>query len=236
MGEIKAKLADTSPSRLLIVGNPRVAQMSSPPSPAQLQALGLDAARPFVLWMPTFRVAQDGGGRIAWSNTANPGSDRALAEVAAAIAEQLELAGITLVVKPHMFDATARDVPGAVILDNDTLMRHGVPLYGLLGASAGLISDYSSVWIDYLAADRPIGFLVNDLDDFRHGRGIAAPELINQYPGERLDSPEGIARFIGDISAAGALGRTSRKQFMDTIGYKASVSSADEVVRVALKI
>ena len=236
MGAIKAELAETSPSRLLIVGNPRVAQMFSPPSQAQLESLGLDTSRPFVVWMPTFRVARDKAGNVAWSNTTNKGSDLALANVATAIAKQLEQAGITLVVKPHMFDATNRDVPGAVILDNDGLERQGVPLYGLLGASAGLISDYSSVWIDYLAVDRPIGFLVNDLEDFRGGRGIAAPELIAQYPGERLDSPQGVAEFIEDINSGGALGRPRRERFMNIIGYKASASSAEDVVRVALKM
>lgn len=236
MGRIKAELSEMPFDRLLLVGNPRTTQMFSPPSRIQLEALGIDSDRPFVMWMPTFRVAQDSVGRIAWSNTKDPRSDRALAKVIAKIAERLNEAGFSLVVKPHMLDATARAVPGALILTNEDLMQQGVPLYSLLGASAGLISDYSSVWIDYLAIDRPIGFLVDDLEDFRDSRGLAEPCLIKDYPGERLDSTEGIEAFVADLHSEGELTKARRSGFKEKIGYIVSRKSGEEIVRATLKL
>mgnify|MGYP002078642667 CR=1 FL=1 len=236
MGRIKADLSEMPYEQLLIVGNPRTSQMFSPPARRQLEALGIDSARPFVMWMPTFRVAQDSTGRVAWLNTKDPCSDRALANVIATVAERLSEAGFSLVVKPHMLDATARAVPNALILTNEDLMQKRVPLYSLLGASAGLISDYSSVWIDYLAIDRPIGFLVDDLEDFRASRGLAEPQLIRDYPGEHLDSTKGIEAFIADLHSEGELTRARRTDFKEKIGYVVSRNSGEKIVRATLKL
>lgn len=236
IGKYKVNLAGLSEASLLLVGNPRTAQMDAPARPDELKRVGIDCGRPFVVWMPTFRVARDGDGGIAFMNTDDPGADDALARTAESIAVQLGRAGFNLVVKPHRLDATNRAVAGATIIDDDLLTEHAVPLYRLLGASAGLISDYSSVWIDYLYVDRPIGFLINDLAGFRRGREVLAPELISQYPGEVLDSDDRIQYFIADLAARGARDRDRRRDFKRLIGYVESSDSGDDLVRTALGI
>ncbi len=229
-GKIKAKLARLPMSRILLVGNPRVRQMFSPVSPSQLVALGIDPSRPFVLWMPTFRIFRDGWIR----DTADAQSDRALTESAVSVFSRLVCAGIGVVTKPHPGDGTSREVPGAVTVDNAALERQRIPLYALLGASAGLISDYSSVWLDYLALDRPIAFLVHDIHAYSQGRGLLRSDLTGQYPGETLDSPEGVERFIADVRTGGTLGAERRATFRETIGFVSHGSSAEDVVRAAL--
>lgn len=236
IGGIKAERSHLSPSRLLVLGNPRISQMYTPPTNEQLKALGIDPEFPFVLWMPTFRIAKGANGEVAWTNTADPSSDQDLSSRAAEIAFELNRHGVRLVVKPHRLDATSRAIPGTVILDEVALAVHQVPLYRLIGASVGLISDYSSVWIDYLALDRPIGFLVDDIEDFRQSRDLTAPELIRDYPGLLLNTLENVDQFVREIKSGGQLGRARRQDFARTIGYVASASSAADVVRTVLNV
>ena len=93
----------------------------------------------------------------------------------------------------------ARD-PGAVILTNDELAAAGVQLYELIGASSGLLTDYSSVWIDYLSLDRPIGFVVPDELGYAAGRGFTPPDALDSVcPGVRLVDIDEIRVFAEDV-------------------------------------
>lgn len=233
-GRLKADLAKLPQRRVLPVGNPRMSQFKIPLCVDDRVKLGIDPGQPFVLWMPTFRIAQYEPGKIAWSNTSNPQSDKALTTSASSIAAALWKEGIRLVIKPHRLDAVNRDVLGAITLDDKILSRHCIPLYSVIGASAGLISDYSSVWVDYLALDRPIAFLVDDLDDFSESRPIMFPELIADYPGEQIGSEYGLQNFIDDIRSQGLKGKGQRDTFKSTIGYYDSFSGAEDLVRSVL--
>ena len=101
-------------------------------------------------------------------------------DVNAVMAEGVEVLrqefDITVVVKPHPQDAESRRIPGALVVTNDDLSAVGLQLYELIGASRGLLTDYSSVWVDYLALDRPVGFVVPDEDDYTRGRGFDPPD------------------------------------------------------------
>ena len=78
----------------------------------------------------------------------------------------------------------------------------GVSLYQLIGNSDALISDISSVWVDYLALDRPIGFYIPDLDDLKSQRGLNVDNLEEILPGPRIDTPESAADFLRQVGAA----------------------------------
>ena len=78
------------------------------------------------------------------------------------------------------------------------LMAADVLLYRLLGRAAALVTDYSSVWTDFLVLDRPIGFALNDLEDYAGGRGLNVDNLDELLPGPQLLTPEQCAAFVPD--------------------------------------
>ena len=47
-----------------------------------------------------------------------------------------------------------------------------IPVNRILGKADALISDYSSAAIDYLILDRPIGFLLKDVEEYGNSRGF----------------------------------------------------------------
>lgn len=60
-----------------------------------------------------------------------------------------------------------------------------------------LISDYSSIFFDFLGTRRPILFYVPDLKDYSENRGIYIP--MSHMPGPVSETLEGIAEFVNRI-------------------------------------
>lgn len=69
-------------------------------------------------------------------------------------------------------------------------------LYPLLGACSYLLTDYSSVWVDYCILQRPIGFVMNDVGEYENTRGFTIDNIIDLLPGTILNTFENISAFI----------------------------------------
>ena len=60
--------------------------------------------------------------------------------------------------------------------DCDYLVPNGIPTNQVLGVTDLLVTDYSSIFFDFLATGRPVVHYVPDLDDYRSGRGLYLAE------------------------------------------------------------
>lgn len=58
-------------------------------------------------------------------------------------------------------------------INNKTLEDSNLNLYDILGGADILITDYSSVYGDFLFLDKPTVFSIYDIDEYRESRGIA---------------------------------------------------------------
>jgi CDP-glycerol glycerophosphotransferase (TagB/SpsB family) len=122
-----------------------------------------------------------------------------------------------------------------VTLDEADLVAAGVPLYGLLGASSGLVTDYSSVWVDYLLLDRPIAFLVNDRDSYH--RPLFPADVLDWVPGEVVDLDlRPFAGFFSELDADGDRGATRRRAVAERIGLNETATAADDLVTALAKL
>ena len=172
---------------VLLTGNPRTDQLWHDVDADRLARLGITGD--FVVWMPTFRRTRAVGAMRQQSEIGDDSAD-GRAEVQALL-EGLRQRGLQLVIKPHPMDAEARLWDGAVTITGDDLVEAGVSLYALLGRSSGLVTDYSSVWVDYLLVDRPMAFLVPDRDSYT--RQLAASRRPRLGTG-RAGGPPGTVR------------------------------------------
>lgn len=82
-----------------------------------------------------------------------------------------------LLFKPHpaqdISGLKAADLSHIRILTDEKLAQMDLQLYQVLGASAGLITDYSSVFFDYLLTDKPIATTTDDIEDWKGMTGFA---------------------------------------------------------------
>jgi hypothetical protein len=220
----QASAFDIPADRVLLAGNPRTDQFWHPLDRDRLARLGITGD--FVLWMPTFRHPRPVGA-VRVHDDARGTGDVGRVELDALL-DGLRARGLQLVVKPHPMDADRRRFEGMVTVEEEDLVRAGVSLYGLLGASAGLVTDYSSAWVDYLLLDRPIAFLVPDRSSY--DRALLPADVLDWAPGEVVGRDRPFQAFLDDLDAGGRVDAAVRYQVAERIGLIASPTAAEDLL------
>ncbi len=128
---------------------------------ARLTAAGIPLGdRTIVLYAPTWKGA----------SFARPEDniDQLLDDVARMTA-RIDTSKYVVLLKTHqVVDALAADRPGLSRL----LVPNDIPTNVVLGLTGVLVTDYSSIFFDFLATGRPILFFAPDLDDYSGTRGL----------------------------------------------------------------
>jgi hypothetical protein len=148
-----------------------------------------------VVWMPTFRGRQpdQGGAGVKPAPLLS-------ADGIARLADLLERRRCLLVLRRHPYEAQAAPlaVPGVIELTDAGLEAAGAGMYDVLAEADGLITDASSVWIDYLVVDRPIIIYFPDLTSFTADRPMALDPYEQWTPGPVLQAE---AEFLDALDA-----------------------------------
>ena len=84
------------------------------------------------------------------------------------------------------------------ILHKDIEDKH-IQINELITECDGLLTDYSSVYVDYLLLDRPIGFVMDDLEAYRDNRGLLFKATREWFPGSNITSESEMREFLIDI-------------------------------------
>ena len=221
----QAEAFDVPDERLVVTGNPRTDQFWRPADPDRLAGLGITG--PFVVWMPTFRRTRAVGAMRKQSETTDPADRHGPAELDVLL-EGLRERGIQLVIKPHPMDAEQRLRDGAVTITDEDLVGADLSLYAVLARSRGLVTDYSSVWVDYLLLDRPLAFLVPDRGSYR--RALVPADVLDWVPGEVVGDDHPFRAFLADLDSGGRLGRALRADAVSRVGLNPSRTAADDLL------
>jgi CDP-glycerol glycerophosphotransferase (TagB/SpsB family) len=128
-----------------------------------------DAYRGVVMWAPSFR----GAAPVVNARGIRTGllaSSQLLETLSRLLSQQQYL----LVIKRHPYEQgpAISGFANIVEVPQTRMDREQVSLYEMLAATDLLITDVSSVWIDFLALDRPILIYVPDKDEFAKERGF----------------------------------------------------------------
>jgi hypothetical protein len=231
-GVEKCRYFGLGDEQLILTGNPRCDQFSRPAQDAQLAALGIDPRSPFVMALPTYRKAKAVGQRAGWSDLG--GAPKLIrGERLHSLRTIAQQRGIQVVVKPHPMDAENYDSPGVTVLSAEDLARVELGLYQVLARAGGLVTDYSSVWVDYLTQDRPLAFLLDDIAEYSAGRGLSVEDLDSILPGPVLTSYTDYTLFLDSVGLGAVKDpyESVRAKSAEAIGLIRSDSFAESLVR-----
>lgn len=167
-----------------------------------------------VVWYPTFRQ-NPGDISASDSNIALP-----IIHDAAKAIELNEFAKankILIVLKPHF--AQDLDYMKDMKLDHirfiydDFFFEHGIQSYDFVAGCDALLTDYSSIYFDFMLANKPIGLIWEDVEDYKKRPGFAqgVEELMDG--GVKIYTLDELLDFLRDV----ADNRDTLKQNRDSV-------------------
>lgn len=229
-GEQKTKAFRSPPGGLIVCGNPRIDQLDRPVTDSQLAAMGIDPGLDLVIWAPTYRHSRADSPHGSWKDSefADPFievRDR-MDEICAVLAQ----VGAQVFVKVHPLDAESLAFPGFGRIDNDSLLDAGVGLYQVLGRAVSLVTDYSSLWVDYIPANRPIGIYCPDLDEYAAGRGFDTPDFEAYQPGPVFTDVDGLLAFLRS-APDGFVGSIPRREAVEKLGIICKTGATNSLMK-----
>jgi len=188
------RLGGIATAEVLEVGYPRVDRQTAPDDVRLRRRLRRAGVRigeePIVLYAPTWR-----GERFADPEDTSA-EMVALVDHVEAFLRRRGIAG-TVLVKPHQVVAgRARREPRLA----DRLVPEDVPVNLLLGEASVLVSDYSSIVVDWLATGKPVVFAAEHDQEYETTRGLY---LSDGWPGPRCTTGTEVAAAVADALREG---------------------------------
>lgn len=229
----KARYWNVDEKYILPIGYPRYNWLIKKDDKAlvMINSYKIDNNTKVVIWMPTFRNDKNGKFVDSASITQFP--------IVADNNQWTELDGlckeknVMLLVKLHRLQPNYNIPFGCFsnireIGDND-FENADVQMYKFLAHTDALISDYSSVAIDYLIVDKPIAFALEDYEEYKRTRGFVFDNPLDYMPGHHLYSFDDLKAFVSDVSANNDKFKSQRTQM-----YDEAITRSDDYCRDVL--
>lgn len=205
--EPKKEFWDCNSSQLLTFGYPRYDVLLNESLKAEkfVEEFKKNNLTKVIIWMPTFRKVTINGDypeALLSKGTALPLLDT-IKELSI-IDTLCEEENITLLIKKHPlqaeYDSTNLKLSNIHFINETDLDEESIQLYEILHYTDALISDYSSVAIDYLLLNKPIAFLLNDFKGYKNLRGFIFEDPLLYMPGHHIYTVSDFVNFIKDVS------------------------------------
>ncbi|MGD9627334.1 MAG: CDP-glycerol glycerophosphotransferase family protein [Methanobacteriales archaeon] len=225
------------PRRIFVTGQPRNDKLFKGCQEKILEILKIDPANynKIVLFAPTFRKSDSmDDGRLISCKFNLPDFDINHFQ------EFLKDHGILCFVKFHPLEeeeATKyfKGAENIKLINTRTLQENLIDIYDILGCVDILITDYSSIYFDFLLLDRPIIFIVPDLEEYRERRGFILEPFEFWTPGPKVKN---FKKFLEELEKSiknPEYYREERKVINDLVNYYKDDKSAERIYKLVFK-
>ena len=172
-----------------------------------------------ILWMPTFRK---GGGYNRNDSYKEQKLGIPLIESIEAynyINNILKELDILLIIKIHpkqdLTDLKIGDLSNIIVLTGEKVKKINVDNYKLMKCTDALISDYSGAAYEYLQLDKPLAYVLDDMNEYKIG--FVVEDIHQLIAGHEIYSIDDMVKFIKDISEENDIYIEKRKKIRDYI-------------------
>src|SRR5699024_8888163 len=151
-----------------------------------------------IIWLPTYRKDyysnQDDGEDL---NNPFQIKDFDIAK----FERELKSQNALCLVKPHPraiqnYDYKFENIK---IINDNWLLKKGITLYHLLALADILVSDFSSVIIDFLLMDKPIICFNTDFEEYKQNRGFSFDNIEEMLPSPIIQDQESFFNYLNMI-------------------------------------
>lgn len=172
-----------------------------------------------ILWMPTFRK---GGGY----NRNDSSKEQALGipliknlDEYNDLNEQLRKNNVFLVIKIHpkqdLSNLGIFDLSNIKLLTGPEVKKLNIDNYRLIKCADALISDYSGVAYEFLQLNRPIGYVLDDMNEYK--LGFVVDDIHTLMAGHEIYTLEDLNNFVLDVINENDIYKNRREELRDYI-------------------
>lgn len=234
--EKNAVALNTVPEKFVVFQPPRNDGLLDNKKDAK-KIMGYDGNK-LIVWLPTFRSHRDG--KRVDSSFNMPLGIPIIYDIKTLekLNKYLQKEKIIIVLKPHFVanlgDLKAKTYSNFKVIYNKDLDDAGITLYELLGSSDALLTDYSSVYYDYLITKKPIGLTLDDYEDYKKETGFAYPykEIMK---GHYIYNVEDFYDFINDIVKNNDSSKKDRMAIIKKLDFDTSGNYSQKVFDYIVK-
>lgn len=193
---VLSKAFGISKDRVLVTGEPRNDYLFSE-NDTILKRLNIENNKKILIWMPTYRQNK-------FDNT----DDGAQYELGIPLLSNRNISllnehcsnnGCLLIIKWHGMQSNSEidnKYSNIRFITSEDIQKTELPLYHLIAQCDGLITDYSSIYINYLVLNKPICFAYDDMDQYMQKRGFMFDNVKEIMPGVHAETFEDLLNFI----------------------------------------
>ncbi len=160
-------------SRFVVTGSPRNDQLLKFHNKTLVHNIFNNKFTKIVVWYPTFR--QHTSSDIVDASFSLPIIHDE--EAACKINEYASQQNVLIVLKPHFSQDVNKikkmRLSNIMFIDDTFFDNHNMTSYEFVGGCDALITDYSSIYFDFLLCNKPIAAIWEDIDEYRNNRGFA---------------------------------------------------------------
>lgn len=195
---IMAKAFGKNLKDVIVTGQPRNEFLLDPKSTLNKLFANKEAQdRQTVLWMPTYRKSDFGEIRED-GDTFNDDlmSDHSLEQLNSFLVK----ANANCFIKLHPMDINKKDsfqtYSNIVFLDNESFNDNNINMYSCFACVDVLLTDYSSIYMDLLILNKPVGFVISDYKSYEKTRGFTLNNPKDYMPGEIIYTLSDLLEFL----------------------------------------
>lgn len=126
---------------------------------------------------------------------------------------------IILIVKKHIaqveYQSRMIELTNIVFIDDEGLETNQIDLYEILRYTDAMLTDYSSAAIDYLLLDKPLGFTLDDFNQYKDARGFVFDDPREYMPGYHIYDDNDLCAFINEVANGIDSGKQERKRISE---------------------
>lgn len=187
-----------------------------------------------ILWMPTFRK---GGGYHRNDSRKEQKLGIPLIETQEQylkLNNYLAENDVFLIIKIHpkqdLENLKIKDESNIKVLTGETVKKLEIDNYALMKCADALISDYSGAAYEYLQLDRPIGYVLDDMNDYI--AGFVVEDIHTLIAGAEIYNFNQLESFIVDVVSEDDSFKERRKKIRDYIYEYHDANSSKRLVEL----
>lgn len=172
-----------------------------------------------IVWYPTFRNHKSGTRNV----TSKPLPILHDLDKAKELNEVANKNDVLVVLKPHFAQDVSYikdyNLSNVKFIDDKFFEDNNITSYEFLNSCDSLITDYSSVYYDYLLTDKPVAVIWEDIDEYRKNQGFAVDVDYYMKGAEKIYNIEDFKNFIENVACEHDNLKNERKEICEWANY-----------------